>query len=34
MKMINGKPHLLAPPWLDPDRVWRPVGRTRAIVVA
>jgi hypothetical protein len=29
MKMIDGRPHLLAPPWLDPARNWRKVGRTR-----
>jgi hypothetical protein len=34
MQMINGKPHMRAPMWLDPDRVWRPVGRTRALVAA
>jgi hypothetical protein len=34
MQMINGKPHMRAPTWLDPDRVWRPVGITRALVAA
>ena len=34
MKMINGKPHLLAPPWLDPHQAWRPAGTTRAIIAA
>lgn len=34
MKMINGKPQLLAPPWLDPDQHWKPLGRTRATMVA
>ena len=29
MKMINGRPRLLAPPWIDPDQVWRPLGRSR-----
>src|SRR5690606_6617743 len=30
MKMIHGRPRLLAPPWLDPEQLWRPLGRTRA----
>ncbi|MET4782484.1 DUF222 domain-containing protein [Glaciihabitans sp. UYNi722] len=34
MTMIAGKPHLRAPTWIDPDGTWRPVGRTRALVVA
>lgn len=29
MRMIDGRPHLLAPPWLDPAREWRLVGRPR-----
>ena len=29
MKIINGIPHLLAPPWLDPTREWKRVGRAR-----
>jgi hypothetical protein len=29
MRMIDGRPHLLAPPWLDPAREWRLVGRLR-----
>jgi hypothetical protein len=32
MKMIDGKPRLLAPAWLDPGRSWQPVGRTRALL--
>ena len=32
MRMINGKPHLLAPPWLDPDQLVRPLGQTRALL--
>ncbi len=31
-RMIGGKPRLLAPPWIDPDQTWRPVGRTRAMM--
>jgi len=34
MRMIRGKPHLLAPPWLDPGQAWKPIGRTRATMVA
>jgi len=30
LKMVNGKPWLLAPPWLDPAQKWKPVGYTRA----
>jgi hypothetical protein len=29
MKMIDGRPRLLAPPWLDPTRQWRTLGRSR-----
>ena len=29
MKMINGRPHLLAPPWLDPSGEWKLLGRPR-----
>jgi hypothetical protein len=29
MKMINGRPHLLAPPWLDPAGDWRVLGKSR-----
>jgi len=29
MKMIDGRPRLLAPPWIDRDQEWRPVGRGR-----
>ncbi|CAN5206824.1 hypothetical protein BH09ACT3_BH09ACT3_10560 [soil metagenome] len=29
MKMIDGRPRLLAPPWIDRDQAWRPVGRGR-----
>jgi hypothetical protein len=29
MKMINGRPHLLAPPWLDPVGDWRVLGKSR-----
>ena len=30
LKMVNGKPWLLAPQWLDPVQKWKPVGCTRA----
>ncbi len=29
MKMVNAKPQLLAPPWLDPEQLWRGLGRAR-----
>jgi hypothetical protein len=29
LKMIRGKPHLLAPPWIDPDQRWIPIGKSR-----
>jgi hypothetical protein len=34
MKMINGRPHLLAPPWLDPQSIWKLMGRCRATMAA
>ncbi|MFP7833924.1 DUF222 domain-containing protein [Marisediminicola sp. LYQ134] len=34
MRMFAGRPRLLAPPWLDPDQVWRPLGRNRALMTA
>ncbi|PJJ71285.1 uncharacterized protein DUF222 [Diaminobutyricimonas aerilata] len=30
METIRGKPHLLAPPHIDPHQRWRPLGRQRA----
>lgn len=33
MKMIDGRPRLLAPPWVDPDQEWRPLARGRALRV-
>lgn len=29
MRMSRGQPELLAPRWIDPDQVWRAVGRSR-----
>ena len=29
LRMIRGKPHLLAPPWIDPDQRWIPLGTSR-----
>jgi hypothetical protein len=29
LRMIEGLPHLLAPPWIDPEQQWRPIGRPR-----
>lgn len=34
MRMIRGKPMLLAPPWLDPDQMWRPLGKARVAMTA
>ncbi|WP_213815747.1 HNH endonuclease signature motif containing protein [Glaciihabitans sp. dw_435] len=34
MTMINGKPYLLAPPWVDPTQTWKPMGQNRAVAVA
>lgn len=34
IRMINGKPHMLAPPWIDPTQTWRPLGMTRALLTA
>ncbi len=34
MKMVEGRPRLLAPPWLDADQVWKLVGRCRAMMAA
>jgi hypothetical protein len=34
MRMINGKPHLLAPVWLDPEQILQPLGQTRALLTA
>ena len=30
IRMVDGAPQIKAPPWLDPDRVWRPGGQHRA----
>ena len=32
MTMIGGKPHILAPPGIDPSQTWQPMGRTRAVM--
>jgi hypothetical protein len=29
MQMVDGVPRLLAPPWLDPDQLWRPLTKRR-----
>src|SRR5436190_12819001 len=29
MRMVDGKPQLLYPKWIDPGQQWRPVGRPR-----
>jgi len=31
MRMHNGRPQLLAPPWLDPQQHWHTVGGSRAV---
>ena len=34
MRMVDGRPEMLAPLWLDPDQQWRPVGRSRVMMTA
>ena len=34
LEMVRGRPQLLAPPWLDPQQCWRPLGRNRALMTA
>ena len=34
LEMVRGRPRLLAPPWLDPQQCWRPLGRNRALMTA
>ncbi len=34
LKMISGRPWLLAPPWLDPGQTWQPVGKSRVFMAA
>jgi hypothetical protein len=29
LRMIGGAPHILAPPWLDPSQIWRPLANPR-----
>ena len=33
LRMIDGRPHILAPPWIDPDQQWRPLGRQRTRIL-
>ena len=33
LKMIDGRPHILAPPWLDPDQKWRRLGGARTQMI-
>lgn len=34
MRMHKGRPELLAPPWLEPSTMWRPLGRARVLMSA
>ncbi|MEQ1737496.1 MAG: DUF222 domain-containing protein [Rhodoglobus sp.] len=34
LRMVQGRPHLLAPPWLDPAQAWQPLGKSRVGMVA
>ena len=34
VKMVDGKPWLLAPTWIDPGQTWRPLGRARVTMTA
>jgi hypothetical protein len=29
IRMIRGRPQILAPPWINPDRIWETVSRAR-----
>ena len=33
MKMIDGRPHMLAPPWFDPEQKWRKLGGARTQII-
>jgi hypothetical protein len=33
LRMIGGRPHMLAPPWLDPSQTWRPLGNPRVKMI-
>jgi hypothetical protein len=34
MKMVDGRPRLLAPSWIDPDQRWRTLGKARVTMRA
>lgn len=34
IKMIDGIPHLLAPPWIDPEQKWQKLGNSRILLTA
>ena len=34
LRMINGRPWLLAPLWLDPEQTWQPLGKARVFMDA
>ena len=34
LRMIDGRPWSLAPPWLDPEQTWQPVGKSRVFMAA
>ena len=33
LKMIGGRPHILAPPWVDPEQKWRRLGGARTAMM-
>jgi hypothetical protein len=33
MKMVDGRPYLLAPEWLDPEQKWRRLGGARTQMI-
>jgi hypothetical protein len=30
LRMVHGRPHMLAPPWVDPQQKWRPLASPRS----
>jgi len=34
LRMFDGRPHVLAPPWIDPDQIWKPLGNKRLGMLA
>jgi len=32
LRMFEGRPKMLAPPWIDPNQTWRPLGKARVLL--